>query len=219
MHFVYKWVWEIASNPRILDAVEGLLGPNILAWNTNWFSKMPGDKTFISWHQDGTYWNLNPPSVVTAWVALTPSQPDNGGLRVIPGTHTQPKMPQRETINDDNALSRGQEIAIDIGDGNIVEVALMPGEMSLHHIWIAHGSKANTGTVPRIGVAIRYVKPEVVQDSPGRPLALLVRGKDTCGNFELLPPPTNNEPINENVHIDIIDRIRASVMTTANRPK
>ena len=72
-HFVLPWVYEIVTNPRVLDAVEGLLGPNLLAWNSNWFTKMPGEKSFVSWHQDGTYWKLNPPTVVTAWVALSPS--------------------------------------------------------------------------------------------------------------------------------------------------
>ena len=152
-------------------------------------------------------------------MALTPSQPENGGLRVIPGTHSRPKMPQRDTYADDNALSRGQEIAVDVGERKPVEVALQPGEMSLHHIWIVHGSNANTGNLPRIGIAIRYVRPEVVQESPGRPLALLVRGKDTQGNFELLAPPAENEPAGEaEVHTRIVERIRASVMTAANRP-
>ena len=72
-HFVLPWVYEIVTHPRMLDAVEGLLGPNLIAWNSNWFTKMPGEKSFVSWHQDGTYWKLNPPTVVTAWVALSPS--------------------------------------------------------------------------------------------------------------------------------------------------
>jgi chlorinating enzyme len=83
-HFVLPWVYEIVSHPRIVDAVETLLGPNLLVWNTNWFSKMPGEKTYVGWHQDGTYWNLRPPTVVTAWVALSPSISSNGCMRVVP---------------------------------------------------------------------------------------------------------------------------------------
>lgn len=216
-HFVLPWVHEIATHPRILDTVEKLLGPNILAWNTNWFSKMPGEKSYVGWHQDGTYWNLRPPTVVTAWVALSPSNSTNGGLRVVPGTHTQPMLPQRETYIPENALSRGQEIAVDVDENNAVDVNLQPGEMSLHHIWIVHGSNLNTSPdTPRVGIAIRYTKPEVVQESPMKPMALLVRGRDDCGNFEILPPPQAAAP-EEQVrrHTEIVDRIRAGIMTTA----
>jgi non-haem Fe2+, alpha-ketoglutarate-dependent halogenase len=176
-HFVLPWVYEIVINPRVLDAVEGLLGPNLLAWNSNWFTKMPSEKSFVSWHQDGTYWKLNPPTVVTAWVALSPSVASNGCMRVIPGTHTQPMIPQRETYLPENALSRGQEIAVEVDEKQAVDLNLRPGEMSLHHIWIIHGSNANTTKeTPRIGIAIRYTRPEVVQDSPTKPFAMLVRG-------------------------------------------
>ena len=212
-HFAMPWVHEIVSNPRVLDAVESLIGPNILAWNATWFSKMPGDKTFVSWHQDGTYWNLTPPTVVTAWIALTPVSSANGCLRVIPGTHKQPQMPQRETYNKDNALSRGQEIAVAVDEAQAVDIELQPGEMSLHHIWIVHGSKANTGSVPRIGIAVRYVPPHVLQDSPAKPFAQLLRGRDTHGNFEILPAP---EPGNAAAQVErhklIVERLRAGIM-------
>ncbi|MSO22101.1 MAG: phytanoyl-CoA dioxygenase family protein [Acidobacteria bacterium] len=212
-HFVLPWVYEIVSHPKVLDAVECLLGPNLLAWNTNWFAKMPGEKTYVSMHQDGTYWNLRPANVVTAWVALSPSTPENGGMRVIPGTHQQPYLPQRETDSPDNALSRGQEIAVVVDEGQAVDMALQPGQMSLHHIWIIHGSAANASSIPRIGIAIRYVTPEVVQDSPGRPVAILVRGQDDRGNFELAPPPVGRRETDlAQMHTEIIDRIRASVL-------
>jgi non-haem Fe2+, alpha-ketoglutarate-dependent halogenase len=210
-HFAMKWVYDIARHPRILDAVESLIGPNILAWNTNWFTKMPGDTAYVGWHQDGTYWKLTPHRVVTAWVALTPSMASNGGLQVVAGTHTQPMLPQRETYAPDNALSRGQEIAVQVREDQATCLDLQPGEMSLHHIWIVHGSKANTSTIPRIGIAIRYVSTEVKQDSPSKPLAILVRGRDDFGHFELMPPPTEDAP-EEGVHHAIVQRIRASIM-------
>ena len=218
-HFVLPWVYEIVSHPRILDAVETLLGPDLLAWNTSWFSKMPGDKAYVGWHQDGTYWNLRPPTVVTAWVALSPSTSSNGCMRVVPGTHTQPMIPQRETYLPDNALSRGQEIAVAVDEGRAVDLNLQPGEMSLHHIWIVHGSNANTSPdTPRIGIAIRYTKPEVVQESPMKPFAMLVRGRDDCGNFEILPPPQPELPSEQTVkHRAIVDCLRAGIMTTAKR--
>jgi len=218
-HFVLPWVYEIATHPRILDTMETLLGPNLIAWNTNWFSKMPGEKSFVGWHQDGTYWNLNPPTVVTAWVALSPSLSTNGCMRVMPGTHTQPMIPQRETYNPENALSRGQEIAVEVNEKDAVDLNLQPGEMSLHHIWIVHGSAANTSKdTPRIGIAIRYTKPEVKQDSPTKPVAMLVRGKDSHGNFEILPAPKQGSHEQQTrSHKEIVDRIRAGIMTTAQR--
>jgi non-heme Fe2+,alpha-ketoglutarate-dependent halogenase len=219
-HFVLPWVHAIVSHPRILDAVEGLLGPNILAWDTAWFSKNPLDPAYVSWHQDGTYWKLDPPTVATAWVALTPSTPETGCMRVVPGTHTEPLLPQRETYKPDHVLSRGQEIAVEVDERKAVDMVLRPGEMSLHHIWIVHGSKANTSpTTPRIGLAIRYTRPEVQQESPSRPMALLVRGEDCCGNFELLPAPARElPPAEENAaHARIVERIRSSLMQDAKK--
>ena len=220
-HFVLPWVYEIVTHPRVLDAVEGLLGPNLLAWNSNWFTKMPGEKSFVSWHQDGTYWKLNPPTVVTAWVALSPSVASNGCMRVIPGTHTQPMIPQRETYLPENALSRGQEIAVEVDEKQAVDLNLRPGEMSLHHIWIIHGSNANTSKdTPRIGIAIRYTRPEVVQESPTKPFAMLVRGEDTCGNFDLQPPPKiASSQQQQSLHQTIVEHARGSLMTDAKRKR
>ena len=218
-HFVFKWVYDLCTHPRVLDEVEKVLGPDILAWNTNWFTKMPGDKTYVSWHQDGAYWNLSPVEVATAWIALTPAKPENGCMRVIPGTHTRPFMPQRETWVPDNALSRGQEIAVRVDEGQAVDFVLAPGEMSLHHIWIVHGSNANRSNIPRIGIAIRYLSTAVKQDSPGKPCAILVRGKDKHGHFELLDPPADDDAVaGEGKHLELTDRIRKSIMTSAAKP-
>jgi ectoine hydroxylase-related dioxygenase (phytanoyl-CoA dioxygenase family) len=218
-HFVLPWVYEIVTNPRVLDAIEGLLGPNLIAWNSNWFTKMPGEKSFVSWHQDGTYWKLNPPTVVTAWVALSPSLASNGCMRVIPGTHTQPMIPQRETYLPENALSRGQEIAVEVDEKQAVDLSLRPGEMSLHHIWIIHGSNANRSKgTPRIGIAIRYTKPEVAQESPTKPFGMLIRGEDTFGNFDLQPPPKiANSLQQQSLNQKIVEHARGSLMTGANR--
>jgi Phytanoyl-CoA dioxygenase (PhyH) len=216
-HYVLRWVYEIVSHPKVLDAVESLLGPNLLVWATDWFVKMPGEKTYVSMHQDGTYWNLTPANVLTAWVALSPSTPSNGGMKVIPGTHKQPALPQRETYAPQNALSRGQEIDVEIDETQAVDIVLQPGEMSLHHLWIVHGSHANTSSTPRVGIAIRFVTPDVVQDSPLRPLAMLVRGRDNYGNFELLSPPSREADFSVKAHKEIINRIHSSVMISAKK--
>ena len=99
----------------------------------------------------------------------------------------------------------------------IFETNLQPGEMSLHHIWIVHCSNVNSSPdTSRIASAIRYTQPEVVEESPVKPLALLVRGRDDYGNFEVLPPPKHDLPLEQNQkHKAIVDRIRAGIMTTA----
>jgi non-haem Fe2+, alpha-ketoglutarate-dependent halogenase len=213
LHFVLRWMHELITQPALLDAVESVLGPDILVWNTSWFTKLPGDKTYVSWHQDGMYWKMSPPKIVTAWLALAPSTPGNGCMRVVTGTHTQPALPHRETHASDNALSRGQDIAVDVDESKVVNLCLQPGEASLHHVWIVHGSKANMSDLPRIGLAIRYVAAEVRQESPTPPLAMLVRGQNKHGHFELLPAPVEDSiPGDGGRHTEIVNRIRASIM-------
>ena len=112
-------------------------------------------------------------------------------MRVVPETHKQALLPQIETYSPDNALTRGQEIAVDVDENQAVNISLRPGEMSLHHVLIVHGSKANTSDKSRIGIAVRYVSPEVKQAGE-RPFAMLVRGKDNFGNFDLLDAPVSD---------------------------
>jgi non-heme Fe2+,alpha-ketoglutarate-dependent halogenase len=184
-HMSLPWVNRIVSHSRILDAVEAVIGPNILVWESMWFVKFPHDKTFVSWHQDGAYWGLHPPNVTTAWVALSPSTPENGCMRVVPKTH-RTTLPQRDTYAADNALSRGQEIDVEVDEAQGVNLVLSPGEISLHHIGIVHGSKVNDSNDPRIGFAIRYIAPEVIQDGSQRQMVLLVRGRDDHGHYNIV---------------------------------
>jgi hypothetical protein len=193
-HVCFEWVHRLATCSRVLDAVEAILGEDLLIWGSRWFTKMPGDKTYISWHQDGTYWGLHPPNVVTAWIALSDSNSENGCMRVIPGTHRGGTLPQVETNAPDNALSRGQEIAVEVDEERAIDLTLQPGEMSLHHIGIVHGSKVNTSEKPRIGIAVRYITPEVVQDGVEHSWAMLVRGCDHLQHFTHVQAPTGDQP-------------------------
>jgi len=206
-HFFLRWVYQMASHPRVLDAVECVLGPNILVWSSQWFPKFPGDKLFVSWHQDATYWGLHPLNITTAWMALSESTPQNGCMRVVPGTHKTPQLPQRDTYDPDNVLSRGQEIAVDVDEAQAVDLALRPGEFSLHHVAIVHGSGPNISDVPRIGIAVRYVSPDVAQKGRERDLVFLVRGKDEWGHFEIADPPERDMEIGESkVHAEAAAR-------------
>ena len=187
-HLFLPWVYEMVSDSRVLDAVEGVIGPNILAWESAWFVKFPHDKSFVSWHQDGVYWGLHPPKVTTAWVALCQSIPENGCMQVMPGTH-KVDFQHKDTYAQDNALSRGQELAVQVDQTKAVNLVLQPGEMSLHHVGVAHGSGANNSDHPRIGIAIRYIAPEVLQDGVERQIVQLVRGRDEFGHFDIVDPP------------------------------
>jgi non-haem Fe2+, alpha-ketoglutarate-dependent halogenase len=189
-HLSLPWVYQMASHPKVLDAVEGAIGPNILVWGSDWFVKFPRDPAFISWHQDGAYWGLQPPKVTTAWIALSPSTLESGCMLVMPGTQKM-ELPQRETYALDNALSRGQEIMIEVDESKAAALVLAPGEMSLHHIGIAHGSKANHADYARVGIAVRYIAPEVIQNGSERQIVQLVRGRDEHGNFEIVAPPSD----------------------------
>ncbi|MEO8543470.1 MAG: phytanoyl-CoA dioxygenase family protein [Burkholderiaceae bacterium] len=211
-HFVLPWVDALTREPGILDSVEQVLGPDLLAWNTGFFVKMPGDKAFVSWHQDGAYWGLEPMEVATAWVALGPVTLKNGNMRVIPGSHQQPNLPQRDTWADDNALSRGQEIAVAVDEAQAVDLLLQPGQMSLHHLWIVHGSNANRSQVPRIGIAIRYVAATVRRQDGSKPLAMRVRGDHRCGNFTLAERPTDPRAIaGTGTHAVALQRVHAAL--------
>ena len=182
-HLLYTWADELVHHPAVLDAVESVLGPDLLCWNTNLFAKEAASAGFISWHQDSTYWGLDPSDVITAWVALSPSNPTSGCMRVIPGTHTVDQLPHVDTFHKDNLLSRGQEIAVEVDRAKAVDIVLEPGEMSLHHIKIVHGSEPNRASDRRIGLAIRYI-PTYVRQTKVRDSAMLVRGVDRYHHFD-----------------------------------
>ena len=188
-HLVFTWINELIRDSRILDAVEDILGPDILAWGTNFFIKDPGDDAYISWHQDSTYWGLSRPDVVTAWIALSDVTPENGAMRMLPGSHLLDQLPHVDTFAEHNLLTRGQEVQVEVDESKTVDVALRPGEMSLHHVRIVHGSGPNRGDDRRIALAIRYVPTYVSQISGAKDFATLVRGKDTHHHFELEPAP------------------------------
>ena len=183
--YVSKTLCDICRSPRILDAVETLIGPDILVWGANFFLKEPRSSAYVSWHQDAAYWGLEPADVVTAWVALTPSTRASGCMRVAPGTHLGALAAHKDTWAQDNLLSRGQEIAVDVDASRVVDIELRAGEMSLHHVKLAHNSEPNGADHRRIGFAIRYVGAHVRQVNGARDLAMLVRGSNAAGNFDL----------------------------------
>jgi hypothetical protein len=183
-HLLFTWLNDLVRHPLILDAVEDVIGPNILCWGSSFFIKEPRNPGFVSWHQDSTYWGLDPPDVVTAWVALSDSTAANGAMRVIPASHKLEQVAHHDTFRPENLLSRGQEIMVEVDERQAVMVELSAGEMSLHHVRLIHGSDPNPSDLRRIGFAIRYIPTTVRQTAGAHDYATLVRGVDIYGHFE-----------------------------------
>ena len=191
-YLVWTWLDRLIRHPRILDAVEAVIGPDILCWSTDFFIKEPHDPGYVSWHQDSTYWGLEPPDVVTAWLGLTDSTDENGCVRVVPGSHLQGQVTHHDTFGEDNLLSRGQEVMVEVDESEGVDLRLAAGEASLHHVLVVHGSRPNASSDRRIGVAFRYLPTHVRQTVGVRESAMLVRGIDEHGNFDLEPRPRDD---------------------------
>jgi non-haem Fe2+, alpha-ketoglutarate-dependent halogenase len=188
-HLLFTWLNDLIRHPHILDAVEDVIGPDILCWGTTFFTKEARNPGYVSWHQDSTYWGLEPPDIITAWVAFTDSNAANGAMRVIPSTHKMEQVAHRDTFAADNLLSRGQEIEVDVDEREAAMLELAAGEMSLHHVRLIHGSDPNPSNDRRIGFAIRYVPTYVRQVAGSTDSATLVRGEDRFHNFELEQRP------------------------------
>jgi hypothetical protein len=217
-HLLYTWMNDLIRHPKILDAVEDVLGPDLLCWSAQFFAKNAHDPSYVSWHQDGTYWGLSSPDVMTAWVALTPSVPENGCMQVVPGTHTR-QVDHVDTFAESNLLSRGQEIAVDVKPDQVVPVILAPGQMSLHHVLIFHGSEPNTADFRRVGFAIRYIPTHVRQLNGPRESATLVRGTDRYGYFDLeQAPEADLHPDAVARHAEIVDRQLKILYAGAAKP-
>jgi hypothetical protein len=189
-HLLMLWLNELGRHPRILDAVEDLIGPDILLWAVGHFDKKPRDPGFLAWHQDATYWGLSEPTGVSAWVALTPSTRANGCLRIIPGSQTAGQQRHRDTFAARNLASRGQEIAVAVDEAAAVDIELRPGELSLHHMLLVHGSEPNPSDLRRCGIVLRYLPPHVRPTAGFRDSATLVRGVDRYGHFAPEPRPS-----------------------------
>jgi ectoine hydroxylase-related dioxygenase (phytanoyl-CoA dioxygenase family) len=171
----------------LLDTVESIIGPDIVIDGTLVFYKPPHDSGYASWHQDSVYsgWHLTPS--VSAWIALTPSEPSNGCMRAIPGSHQQGVLDHENVLDDPNLLNRrGERLRKDVDEAQAVDFVLQPGEMSLHHTNIVHGSGPNESDRPRIGFIVRFVTSRTTNRERE---VMRVRGNADCSHLRLAPPP------------------------------
>ena len=183
---------ELARHPRLLDAVEALIGPDILLWDSAYVIKEPGGGKKVSWHQDLTYWGLSSDRLVTAWIALSPATLESGCMQFWPGSHRNGKIAHRDGPSEDNILHRGQTVAAEIPEDEKTAAELRPGEASLHHGWLMHGSGPNSSSDRRIGLTLQYLAPSVKQLFTEKEGATLLRGEDRCGHFAAEPAFTRD---------------------------
>lgn len=187
-HVAAPWMVDLAFHPRILDAVEDLIGPDILLMGSSLFAKQARDPRFVSWHQDSAYFGLGPHEEVTAWVAFTDSNEANGCVRVMPGSHLAGDFQHEERMDEaNNMLSRGQTIT-GLDEAKAVDLVLEAGEFSLHQERTVHSSHPNGSNDRRIGLAFFYI-PAHVRSVSQRRSALLVRGVDRHGHWDADPLP------------------------------
>ena len=188
VHTAFPWLMDIARHPKILDAVEDLIGPNILLYLSTFWFKNAHDPRYVSWHQDSAYYGLDPHDVITLWLAISDSGPANGCVRVLPRTHLGEAFVHTETYEADNLLARGQRID-EIDDSSAVDLALKAGQFSMHHERLVHGSKANNSDDRRLGMSFTYLPTNVRCSLEGR-TAMLVRGEDEFGYWGSDREPT-----------------------------
>ncbi|MFT4584151.1 MAG: non-heme Fe2+,alpha-ketoglutarate-dependent halogenase [Gammaproteobacteria bacterium] len=182
-YILFKWLNDLVRDARVLDPVEQLIGPNILIWNTIFWVKEAGSKSFVSWHQDTQYWGLSNDKVVTAWIALSPAPIEAGCMRIMPGTHRR-TLRHEDRYHNDNMLTRGQEIDDGLDENDAVHMPLAAGEMSIHNYCLAHASGPNDSTDRRIGISLHFLPPDTKQIVGDWDCATLVRGTDPHHHFE-----------------------------------
>lgn len=217
-HLLFTWVDALMRNTKTLDAVEDLIGPDILCWNTFFWIKEPRSETFVSWHQDLRYWGLDTDHLVSVWLALSPATLETGCMRVLPGSHKGDLLPHADEYKEHNLLTRGQEIAVEVDEAKTMAMPLQPGEISLHNVRLAHASGPNRSTDRRIGLSMHYMPTSTQQIIGDWDSAALVRGTDRFGHFKEPPRPTKDlDPEAVQFHEKATNAVREILFSDAEK--
>lgn len=203
------WFNDLIRHPRILDAIEDVIGPDILVWTSTFFIKEPHSPTYAAWHQDGTYFGLEPKQQVCAWVAITDATREAGCMEQL-SFHGMPRQYHHAALGLANSINRaGQTIVEPFDDTAPVAMALPAGSFSLHHEMAVHRSAPNNAAHRRVGIGLNYIPTSVKLDGPVRCCAMLVRGEDRYGHFDLIEPPkAERDAAALAVHQRVSDRYR-----------
>ena len=176
LHLSFAFLDALAHNEIIVDAIEELIGPNISLWASVMFIKEPSSKQYVSWHQDATYMGLDSLDFPTPWIALSPSNKETGCMTMIAGSHKTKIQDHEDTFAENNILTRGQVIQ-DVDESKAIDLILKPGEMSIHHGAVIHGSQPNNSNQRRIGFSLQSYMPNNIKQVVGRNLWTHVRGQ------------------------------------------
>lgn len=188
-HLLLRWVHELVINPTVLDAIEDVIGPDILCYTSTFFIKEPGSPAITAWHQDATYFGVRPHEHVTAWIALTDSSPESGCLEFMPGGKDLGLLRHQANAIEHSVNGGRQKIVEGFDVIDPVLAPLQPGQFSLHHTLCLHRSAPNNGPDRRIGIGVSYIPTRVRHIGTRRMPAMLVRGADSYGHFDLEPAP------------------------------
>ncbi len=220
-HVVMPLVANTARDNRITDIVQGILGPDVMIFSSEFFIKEPRTKHIVSMHQDLTYWGLGAiDGLVTAWLALSPATTESGCMDFVRASHKNEILPHNDTYSEDNLLSRGQEVEVDVAPQDKVAIELRPGEMSLHHGLTIHGSGPNASDGRRIGLVTRFIRPDMAaQEGAEMSYAMLACGTDNYGNFRDTPAPNVNFSAEGVALHEEIRKLQADVMMKGARDK
>ena len=196
LHLSFAFLDALAHNTIIVDAMEDLIGPDIALWASVMFIKEPSSKQYVSWHQDATYMGLDSIDFPTPWIALSPSNRDTGCMTMISGSHHSEIQIHKDTFAENNILTRGQVIP-EVDKSKAIDLILEPGEMSIHHGAIIHGSQPNNSDQRRIGFSLQSYVPPSIKQVVGRNIWTHIRGKKRQDNdgIELDRPKYNMDPI------------------------
>ena len=189
-HMDEPFIWELSTHDRILDVMQAVMGEDVLLLSTHIFCKYPqkDPKSFVAWHQDVTYWGLEPPEAHTAWIAIDDSDVENGCMRVIPGSHTAGIAPHATSETAGNLLSINQEIPDEhVDDSGALDLILDAGQMSVHDGKLFHASMPNRSDRRRCGLTARFIPPYAKQAALNSIKAswipIVVRGEDRFHHY------------------------------------
>ena len=183
IHTVLRSPFALATHPRILDVVGSCIGPDILLYDVEYIIKEPRTPSFVSWHQDLTYWGLSDDAQVSLWLALSPATAESGCMRMVAGSHRAGSIEHVTMEDGENVLLQGQTVE-GIDESQAVMCPLRAGQASFHHGWTLHASMPNESDDRRIGLNAQFIAPHLRQTKHDQDSAILVRGEDRHRHFK-----------------------------------
>jgi non-haem Fe2+, alpha-ketoglutarate-dependent halogenase len=187
-HLKHRRVYDLLAHPRIVGCVQDLLGEDVIGWGSHFFCKMPRDGKAVAWHQDASYWPMSRSNTVTVWLAVDDADRENACMQFIRGSHRHGLIPYRASTDaEGNVLDQTVEDAEEYGE--IVDVELEAGQVSLHSDLLLHGSEPNHSDRRRCGLTLRYCTPDVKAGLDWHKKGVVVSGTDPYGNWANPPRP------------------------------